>query len=291
LDGFALLDTLGTSPVSCEDGLVMEAVPPGCSVTVGCALNLDAQSEHAVVRALLRFHGDEIALESEPVPISRALQPAPALGFLVRNARFRRDAVLAEPRLTIPAIVASDAGKIVPQTPDSATDVRSTALDAAAVRHLAGLPGLMRHLWATAALFADAGDDELRAQRLAAARVALRSVFDRLSIKLRMPQYRIAPEDVLDPAAWGALATLEEIEPGEPGKALAGGLLCAVRAIAPHRGDPLAAAAAASYREVLRSQLNGCSDKVIIDALHRPQASLDEALDAVLACEADAVLA
>ena len=155
----------------------------------------------------------------------------------------------------------------------------AAALDAATIRHIRTLGGLMRHVWALAALCGDDG-------AFAGIRTALRSVFDRLSIKLRMPHYPVTADDVLDPAAIDALA----IRPEVTGTTLGARLAAAGELIAALAGAPEPAPFAA-YRTALVATLSAYDDAALIDALVVPHAALDDALEAVLACEQSGVAA
>lgn len=73
--------------------------------------------------------------------------------------------------------------------------------------------GLLLHLFAVRALFPDVvlgGDDTLRAA-LDAARTALRDVFDRLFVKIRIPGFPVAADDIEDPPLRHALQMLFDL--------------------------------------------------------------------------------
>jgi hypothetical protein len=73
--------------------------------------------------------------------------------------------------------------------------------------------GLLLHLFAVRALFPDAalgGDETVRAA-LDAARTALRDVFDRLFVKIRIPGFPVAADDIEDPTLRRALQMLFDL--------------------------------------------------------------------------------
>jgi uncharacterized repeat protein (TIGR01451 family) len=170
--------------------------------------------------------------------------------------------------------------------------------------------GLVTHLFAIRALFPDAIGDA-HAATLAAQREALRETLDRLFIRLRLPNYVVAPRDIETPSF---RATLERFAlsvgeaRGTPAQPAASALTlrgeCDVEAIheigerlaqAPLAGAlawnalarlvPNGSPALAQYREALADELDELSDAETIDFLdalqRKPYPDLDEALQAV----------
>ncbi len=148
-------------------------------------------------------------------------------------------------------------------------------LDPGAIRQLQALRGFIRHLWAIGVLCADASDDG-SASDLSAARAALRSVFDRLVIKLRMPRYPLHADDVLDRPARETLCRLGAAASGDVAS-----MLDHAASLAAGQADE--GAEVDAYRATLRSRLQAVrDDDALIDALSSVDSELDALLDAVL---------
>jgi hypothetical protein len=168
--------------------------------------------------------------------------------------------------------------------PDSAPVCKFTrspraALDAATIRYIQGHSGMMRHIWALGVLCADVSDDGRSCAQLATLRTALRSVFDRLAIKLRMPHYPVRADDVLDPAASEALAALNGAPRAFHASSLGARLARAAMLVASEGPEEEIAA----YREALAEKLRSFDeDSALIDALVVAQPLLDERLAAAL---------
>lgn len=149
------------------------------------------------------------------------------------------------------------------------------ALEPATVRQLQAMTGFVRHLWAIAVLCADAADDET-VGLLGAARTALRSVFDRLVIKLRMPQYPLHADDVLDRPAREALCALGATASSDlpPMLDYAASLI---------EGEERDGPDIHAYRAALRARLCALRDGgALIAALTGTDSELDALLDTIL---------
>jgi hypothetical protein len=258
-----IIDVGGTSALWSADGLRVEDVGAGQTITLECATLAEPGAGDARLWARLVYDGAETLLESRGFAVEAA-DGAARLPFVVRDAVLRAH----DPQPSAPGL----------QLPRRYRRSPRAALDPAAARHLRGLGGLMRHLWALAALCADESDDTMTSGHVASVRTALRSVFDRLAIKLRMPHYPVRADDVLDPTAADALAAL-----APAGPSLGSRLARATSLLSPEREDY---AELQAYREALRVRLEAIDDAAVIDALVVTQPKLDERLDAVLAVEA-----
>ncbi|MBV8354861.1 MAG: hypothetical protein JO101_06050 [Candidatus Eremiobacteraeota bacterium] len=294
LDNALVCDRQGTSPLWNADGLILEDVAPGQSVALACTTALEPGftdgDESAQARMWLRaaYLDRETIVESAPVTIERSVPVDVMLPYVVRNVTLERR---SEERAPTPAISARAVS--VRAIPARANEAR---FGVAFAQHVHSLRGLMRHLWALALLCTDSDGDPYLAALRSSARIALRSVFDRLAIKLRMPHYPVRVHDVLDAAALDALAALGEA-------LLARGDAELARAIAsPRLGIRLTAIAQLAapleggdavpvrrYVETLRRGLEPLDDVAVIDGLVAPQPELDDALDLILATESDTV--
>jgi len=260
IEGARALDVAGTSPLWSRDGMRIERLQRGTVLTLEFATigNMGAGAMNVLARA--QCEGRESLFESPAIKIADC-SDAPELPFTIDGVALR---IIAMPSLTAPPSVIS-------------RRLRSGAatLEAPMASYLAGLSGLMRHLWALAILCADSCEDPATESHLIVSRIALRSVFDRLAIKLRMPHYPVRADDVLDPAAQDALDA-SGIAAGTLGTRLA----CAAQLIASERDEYLEFAA---YRDALCATLQGLhDDAALIDALVAAQPALDARLDAVI---------
>ena len=257
LDGARLIDAGGTSALWSTTGLVLEGFPPGHSATLTCETLVEPGASKVALSASVRCEGREVSLESPVFEVAPARLGGSGLAFHVRDALFA--------------------------PPEGTTSYRRSAraaLAPEAIRHLEGMHGLARHLWALGALCADSCDDPARSAAAGAARAALCSVFDRLSIKLRIPDYRLDAEDVLDAAASAAIARV--LHTGEHSLA---GRLASATALVAASGDGNDASIHA-YREALRCRFASfADDRALIETLTKTDAALDECLHAVIAHE------
>jgi hypothetical protein len=223
----------------------------------------DAQGASMSVLARACCEGRESLFESPSMRLADCGE-VPTLPFTVEGVGLRAVPI---PSLAPPPAFAASTSRV--------RRTSAASLETAMVSYLCGLEGLMRHLWALAVLCADACEDPALDSHLTASRIALRSVFDRLAIKLRMPHYPVLPDDVLDPAAEDALEACG-IVPGTLGTRLAH----ATQLLASEREEYPEFVA---YRNVLRATLEGLrDDAALIDALVAAQPALDARLDAVM---------
>lgn len=264
IEGARLIDVRGSSPLWTAGGLAFEFVEPQTTITIGCTAILEPDAAAATMWARAVCEEREVLIESPSLAVLGTDESAPPLPYSVPGARLRADDT------KVPAPVPVPPGELFTRSFES-------RLDAPAARHLASLRGLMRHLWALAVLCADP-------PHVGATRTALRSVFDRLSIKLRMPHYPVGADDVIDPAAREGLAGLGITE-----SQLGAKLARAAGLIAPVAGTPLAREAFERYGDALAAALRDLDDGSLIDALVAPQPHLDDCLDAAIALEASPV--
>lgn len=262
LDGARVIDAGGASALWSREGIRIEGLPAGSGLCLEFATLADAGTTmHVLARACC--DGRETLFESPAIALADPGEAA-SFPFRVHGVAARRDGV--------PALEMA----LAPAAPRMYR-TNSAAFEPPAARYLASLEGLMRHLWALAILCADGCDDPDIRPPLSFNRIALRSVFDRLAIKLRMPHYPVRADDVLDPAAGDALAAC-----GIHGESLGLRLARAADLIAPEREEYPELGA---YRDALRATLEGLRDEALIDALIVAQPELDARLDAVVECE------
>ena len=261
IEGARLLERGGTSPLWSRDGMGIEGLRRGEGLRLEFATIADAQGASLSVLARACCQGRESLFESPAMRLCDCGE-VPTLPFTVADVALRSVAV---PTFAAPPV---SSGTRMRRSP-------AARLEASTATYLNGLDGLMRHLWALAVLCADACDDQPLEVQLAANRIALRSVFDRLAIKLRMPHYPVLADDVLDPAAEDALDAC-----GIAAGALGARLANATQLIAAERDEYPEFAA---YRTALRATLEGLhDDATLIDALVAAQPALDARLDAVV---------
>lgn len=253
-----VVDAGGTSVLWSRDGLRIEGLASGTGMTIGFRTVAEASDAGVAVWARVCCAGQELLLQPPPVEVRDWVSGA-SLPFIARGVVLRSLATaVAQPLLRRSPLA---------------------ALEPATAAYIRGLGGLMRHLWALAVLCADRSEDAATAAHLPALRVALRSVFDRLAIKLRMPHYPVRVDDVLDPAAEDAMYAWT----GARAASLGAGLAALARLIAPERDEY---AELATYRDALRARLEAfADDTALIDALVATQPGLDAQLDAVIARE------
>jgi hypothetical protein len=265
VEAIRICDRGGTSPLWSPQGLTLEGVAAGTELSIDVGTVADSGAGTATLWARIVCDGGETLLESMPLTV---MQPdaAPPLGFVVCGALLGG---------------AERVGKSEPDSPPVCRFTRSprAALDAATIRYIQGQSGMMRHLWALGVLCADVSEDGRSCAQLATLRTALRSVFDRLAIKLRMPHYPVRPDDVLDPAASEALAALDGAPRAFHASSLGARLARAAMLVASEGPEEEIAA----YREALAAKLRSFDeDSALIDALVVVQPVLDERLAAAL---------
>jgi len=259
LDGARVLDAGGASPLWSRDGIRIEGLRAGSGLCLEFATLADAGARMYVL-ARVRCEGRETLFESPAIPLTDRTEAA-SFPFRLHGVAARREGA--------PALEMAEA-------PPAPRMYRSHAalFEPPAATYLGSLDGLMRHLWALAVLCADSCDDPDFQPQLSLNRIALRSVFDRLAIKLRMPHYPVRADDILDPASQDALAAC-----GIHGDSIGLRLARAAQLVAPEREEYPELGA---YRDALRATLEGLRDDALIDALVVTQPELDACLDAVV---------
>lgn len=260
IEGARALDAGGTSPLWSRDGMRVERLQRGAGMTLEFATVADAGAVAMSILARASCEGRESLFESPAIRLADCSE-VPTLPFIVEGLALRR---IEPPHFVAPA----------PSSPRMHRSAAS-ALEAVMASYLRGLDGLMRHLWALAVLCADTCDDPDLDVHLKVSRIALRSVFDRLAIKLRMPHYPVRADDVLDSSAVDALDAC-----GIGAGALGTRLSHATQLIGSERDEY---PEFASYRDALRATLADLrDDAAFIDALVKAQPALDERLDALV---------
>ncbi len=262
IEGVRALDRGGTSPLWSREGMRIERLQRGAVMKLEFAAVADAGADVTSMSILARAccEGRESLFESPAIGLADCCD-VPTLPFSVEGVALRL--------VTMPSLGA-------PPAPSSRMHRSAAApLEAAMASYLAGLNGLMRHVWALAVLCADECEEPDLDAHLKENRIALRSVFDRLAIKLRMPHYPVCADDVLDSAAEEALGACG-VGAGPLGARLAN----VTQLIASERDEYPEFAA---YRDALRATLAGLrDDAAFIDALVTAQPALDTRLDTVV---------
>jgi hypothetical protein len=237
-----LLDRAGSSPLA-GDGLMLRSVPPGTRVTAAWTLLADpsACDEEMRVDAVLHVDGDERPCEAIAVRVrgrdAFAAQPA-GLQYHVdacvidAGSRPAASEARGEPSsVEVPAVAAciqdprhestqNEAPWVRSQRAPSSVDEASTfglrlsdaRLDDAArlMRTTGG--GLVAHLLAARMLLPDtesSGDPRI-ASALDGVRCAVSDVFDRLFVKIRIPGFDVASDDLDDVVLRSAMIGLYE---------------------------------------------------------------------------------
>jgi len=260
IESARVLDAAGTSPLWSRDGMRFEGLQRGAVLALEFGTIAEAGSGAMTVLARVCCEGRESLFESPAVALIDSSE-RPVFAFTVVGVGLRN---IVPPSFAGPPLAVSRMRRSA-----------AASFEAPMASYLAGLDGLMRHLWALAVLCADTCEDSATESHLLVNRIALRSVFDRLAIKLRMPHYPVRGDDVLDPAAEDALDSCG-IGAGSIGVRLA----AATELIASERDDYPELAA---YRDALRATLRGLhDDATFIDALVAAQPALDASLDAVI---------
>lgn len=328
IDGRALLDRAQQSPLA-ERGLTLHAVPAGTRIVLAWTLLADpsASGEHVAVTVEYDADGARRSIVSRAI----AIRPRDAFGVRPAGLPYHVDACtadLAQERSAADAPVA-------PALPPSGTPLRGDTIVVgfpASPERLAEIARLLRgteqrqlvaHVLALRALFPDEemSGSAVLGDALAGARDALRDVFDRLFVKLRIPGFAAVAEDLEDGDLRRSLIALfdrcldaDAPVPGDDAEAdgivtarlttervralLAGfadgpygapDMLRALVALVPTRCDdePLLAAALARYTGVLDAELarlQNASAAAFDDALGEAcAAALDDARAALLA--------
>jgi hypothetical protein len=332
------------SPLMSERGLVMSDVDPGVEATLRWreVVNNAAPSGETICRiARISYDGDRVdEIEAHELMV----RCAPVFANSIAGLPFGLDGMIgpslgAHPRALSgsdfvelpPATPVARAAELIPHTMLSLAPSNSNghvhlengeaqgvqlvlAFDrdrlSRTLRFLteARFTGLVTHLFAIRAFFPDAAGSSAEAP-LREVRETLRETLDRLFIKLRLPNYVIAPRDLESAAARSALESLlGAVATDEPAPALSGSVVLRsacdedeLRALRDRLADaPLATAlpwatlarlvtadgeGLQHYRAMLVSTLDELADAdetAFIDALQRrPYPILDAALDVV----------
>jgi hypothetical protein len=337
LDGRSLLDRKGISPLA-GDGLSLRGIAAGTRVTAACTLLADPTvcDEALVVEAVLDVDGRQ---QSCP-PIAVHVRGRDAFAAQPAGLAYHVDACIVESSPPAPVVASSDRFAAAVEVPDALAvpeiveppRVELAGVDALTfwlrldderldevARLLHGAPGggLVPHVLALRAFFpdGDASGDPGVASALTDVRSALRDVFDRLFVKLRIPGFGVASDDFDDvtlrramtgffdrllhaPAAGrhpdGTTASITRERAGDLLAAFAGApygapaVLRALAALLPTRchSDPLLSAALARYACALDDVLasyEGVPMELFDDALARvSDRGLDDARTALL---------
>jgi len=220
LDGRSLLDRAGASPLA-GDGLSLRGIPAGTRVTAACTLLADpaACDEALVLEAVLDVDGEEraspaiavhvrgreafaaqpfgLAYHVDACVVESAAAPAPRAD-LESDPAARETAELSAPAdaIEVPctAHVADDAFTFGLRLDGERLDEIARLLNGATGR------GLIPHVLALRAFFPDVdpSGDPLAGAALDDVRCALRDVFERLFVKLRIPGFDVTTDDLED---------------------------------------------------------------------------------------------
>jgi hypothetical protein len=238
LDGRLLLDRAGSSPLAGE-GLLLRSILPGTRVSAAWTLLADPSvcDEALIVEAVVDADGEETPCEAIAVRVrgrdAFAAQPA-GLPYHVDACVIGTDAAAVVPAASCaPSTIAATSGAAdlredplldSPSThsprPSSRDDDAFTfalRLSGACLDDVARMPrvtggGLVAHILALRALLPDAetSGDRGVASALDDVRRAAGDVFDRLFVKLRIPGFDVASDDVDDVVLRSAMVDLFE---------------------------------------------------------------------------------
>lgn len=236
-----LIDTTCGSVLASDDGLTLHSVPAQAPIALAWSIVVDSalQADRSVVlSAELDADGTPCTVESGPILVyaRQAFAAAPhALPFHVDGIAFASTPAMTEVLTTgapneLCAPIAGDDIDALPFDFDlSALAEKRDAGDAerkplrlivhltpdrvASIARLlrgAVMPGLVSHVFALRALFPDVvgSDDPNVAEALALERDALRSVLDRLYVKMRIPGFGVTASDCEDVTARRSLTAL-----------------------------------------------------------------------------------
>jgi hypothetical protein len=311
LDARALLDRAGMSPLA-GGGLLLRSIPAGMRVTAAWTLLADPAvcDEALIVEATLAVDGREQSCEPIAVHVrgrdAFAAQPgglpyhvdacvitaelpgAPPDATLVMESFEppEADTLLDEPRRMIDSLSPSQTS-----LPCDEAFTFSSRLEADRLGEVARLldadgGGLVPHVLALRSLLPDreTSDDPRIAAALDGMRHALRDVFDRLFVKLRIPGFDVVSDDVDDIVLRSALIGLfERLLDASPGSDRCDG--AAVRITRERVRELLAAFADAPYgspamlRALVALMPTRCEfDPVLSAALARYACALDDVL-------------
>ena len=259
IDGCILLDRDGASPL--QAGLVLRGVSAGMRVRVAWKIVAPARDE-LMLRANLDVDG--AALDVEPLTIR--VRPRAAFALPPSGLAYHVDAATAFPSPSPPAVPqpAPEPRYAEPVAIRARYDDDRSGELARALRSPART--LADHLLAVRAFFPGATPmpGEASTPAIETARSAVRDVYDRLSVKLRIPGFDIAACDFEDAALRGALAAaLEDVPDAEHHRAAL-------------EGVPLGAPVA--LRALLATIPIADGDEPIARAVAHYAAALDESL-------------
>jgi len=204
LDGVALLDRGGSSPLA-GAGLALRALAPATTLRVRCAFVADAVVANNALELALEVDG-----EARP-PASLPLAVTGCDGFAARPSQLAYHVeACALPSPAAPNVASEAAPEPYEAAFVFAADLDDTRRELLA-RALRGAgDGLASHLLALRALFpaSEASGDTTVAAALGVAGEASADVFDRLYVKLRIPGFEPAGEDLEDAPLRAALDAL-----------------------------------------------------------------------------------
>jgi hypothetical protein len=325
VNGCGIVDERDGPPLFADGGLALYGIGAGTSIDIGWAIVAHAGGARDIGAAIVA-DGDALAI----APHRLAVIAPPPFGIRARALPFHVDAATIgdAPVAAAFAPPAPIAAIALPPRVTFALELDAPCRNRI-VRLLCGArgPGMTGHLAPLAALFPTAvgGGDPHVAAALAAAREAVRDVYERLFVKARVPGYEVTPYDLEDAELRRSLGALlaaaadgacgEEAAPAGAvsmtiertelaaaaarldGAPLGGALAVAtLAALLPRNGSGEAAGWLATYAALLAAELDECRE-LTLEAfsayvmMHRAP-FLDRARDdAVLALEAAATAA
>ncbi len=233
LDGHGVLDRHGRSPL--DEGLTLHDVPAGTRIALAASYLADASPDEEIVYAgaSLGINGTTRTIEPAKIRVRAgngfALRP-PALAYHV-------DALTVAPVSTVSTAAFDDIPRALGDLPSASSEMLSLAPEpvrfagttpaisfilAADPRRLHEIErllhgtsgmGLVAHVLALRALFPDTVNprDVRIAGALDGVRAALHDIFDRLFVKLRIPGFYVAADDLEDPLLRSALTELLDV--------------------------------------------------------------------------------
>ena len=232
LDGVALLDRLGDTPLAAE-GLVLRGVPAGTESILVWSMLAASGSHGDELTIGLGCVADGVAIDADPVTVAIrhrdafAVRPAglgyhvEACGILPQTERPRA----ADPAPPEPLAALACAPAFEPPPREDrfffSLSLNDRRLDEIArIVRGADSHSLASHLLLVRALFPEreTSGDPLVGRALRDAAEALQDVFDRLFVKLRIPGFDAGASDLEDPRLRRALVRLfEDLANAEPG--------------------------------------------------------------------------
>lgn len=208
IDGIALVDRRG-DPALFAGGLTLYGIPPASEIAVAWQL-IPGEGDDLTLSAALDADGARTEVAATSVAIDPVGPFAVRPGDLAFHIGAATLAGTSPAPLPAPAVTAASASPSVASVGLTLRldDARRTVL----LRMLRGSRGstIVAHLPLLAGLFADRidGDDPQLGLALTSAGEAVRSVYERLFVKLRIPGYDVSPYDLEDTAMRDGLVTL-----------------------------------------------------------------------------------